>query len=90
MTEVRVSERSESDTGELVDGRSDAPMDVVMEMPTDVTPIAADTPSATISERKERNENGKCRMRSLGEPGDLLDPRGLEQPHGVRGSAASP
>jgi hypothetical protein len=64
MTEVKGRERSDLDTGEAGDGRSDAPMDVAMEMATTVTPIAAETTGATIFEPMERNENGKRRRRS--------------------------
>jgi len=61
MTKVRVSERSELDTG---DGRSDVPIDVAMEMATAVTPSAAETVGATIVEPMERKENEKQRRRS--------------------------
>jgi hypothetical protein len=54
MTEVRVSERRGLDTGEAADGRSDAPMDIAMEVAMAVTSIAALEPT-------ERNENGKRR-----------------------------
>jgi len=58
MTEARGSERSDLDTGEAGDRRSDAPVDVAMEMTT------AETAGATIFELMERNENGKRRRRS--------------------------
>jgi len=64
MTQVRGSERSDLDTGEAGDGRSDVAMDVVMEMATRPTPIAAETAAATIFEPMERNENRKRRRRS--------------------------
>jgi hypothetical protein len=64
MTEARVSGRSDLDTGEAGDGRSDAPMDVAMEMATAATPVAAGTTGTTIVELTERNENGKRRRRS--------------------------
>jgi len=58
MTEARGSERSDLDTGEAGDRRSDAPVDVAMEMTT------AETAGATMFEPMERNENGKRRRRS--------------------------
>jgi hypothetical protein len=61
MTEVRVSERSDLDTGEAADGRSNVPMDVVMDMATGLTPIAAETVGATTLQQMERKENGKRR-----------------------------
>jgi len=64
MTEVRGSERSDLHTGEAGKGRSDAPMDVAMEIATTATSIAAETAGATIFEPMERNENRKCRRRS--------------------------
>jgi hypothetical protein len=65
MTEARVSGRSDLDTGEAGDGRSDAPKDVTMEMgATAATPVAVDTAGATTVEPMERNENGKRRRRS--------------------------
>jgi len=64
MTEARVSGRSDLDKGEAGDGRSDAPMDVAMEMATAATPVAAETAGTTIVEPMERNENGKRRRRS--------------------------
>jgi hypothetical protein len=64
MTEFRVSGRSDLDAGEAENGRSDAPMDVAMEMATAATSIAAETAGATIFEPMERNENGKRRSRS--------------------------
>ena len=64
MTEVIGKKRSDLDTGEAGDRRSDAPMDVAMEMVTTVTLIATETMGATIFEPLERNENGKQRRRS--------------------------
>jgi len=64
MTEFRVSGRSDLDAGEAENGRSDAPMDVAMEMATEATSIAAETAGATIFEPMERNGNGKWRRRS--------------------------
>jgi len=64
ITEVRGSKRSDLDTGEAGDRRSDAPMDVAMEMATMATPIAAETAGAAIFEPMERNENGERRRMS--------------------------
>jgi len=61
MSEARVSERRDLDTGEMGEIRSDAPMDVAMEMTTVATPTAT---GATIFEPMETNENGKRRSRS--------------------------
>ena len=47
-----------------VSGRSDAPMDMAMEMAMAVTYIAVETAGATIFELMERNENGKWTRRS--------------------------
>jgi len=62
MTEFRVSGRSDLQAGGAEIGRSDAPMDVAMEMAT-ATGIAVGTVGAGIFELMERNENGKRRMR---------------------------
>ena len=64
MTEVRARERTSLDTGKAADGRSDAPMDMTMEMATVVTSIAAGTAGEDTLEPMERNENGKRRRRS--------------------------
>jgi len=64
MTEVRGRERSGLDTGGAADGRSDAPMDMAMEMATAVISIAAVTAGEDTLEPMERNENGKRRWRS--------------------------
>jgi len=64
MTEFRVSGTSDLDAGEAGDGRSDAPMEVAMEMATAATTIAPETAGATIFEPMERNKNGKRRRRS--------------------------
>jgi len=64
MTEARVSERSDLDTGEAGDRSSDAPMDVAMEMISAAIPTAAQTACATMFEPMDRNENGKRRRRS--------------------------
>jgi len=72
MTQIRVSGRSDLDEGEAGKGRSDAPMDVAMEMATAAPPIAAETVGAAIFEPMERNENGKRRKTSerLAAPSD--------------------
>ena len=64
MTKASGSERSDLDTGEAGDRRSDAPVDVAMEMTTAGTRTAAETVGATMFEPMERNENGKRRRRS--------------------------
>jgi len=64
MTEARGSERSDLDMGEAGDRRSDAPVDVAMEMTTAATPTPAETGGATMFKPMERNENGKRRRRS--------------------------
>jgi hypothetical protein len=61
MTEVRASERRGLDTGEVAEGRSDAPMDMAMEMATAVKSIAAGTAGETTLQPMERYENGKRR-----------------------------
>jgi hypothetical protein len=53
MTESRVSGRSDQDAGEAENGRSDAPMDVAMEMAMAATSIPAETAGATIFEPME-------------------------------------
>jgi len=63
MTEFRVSGRSDLDVGGAENGRSDAPLDVAMEMVT-ATAIAAETAGAGIFEPMEGNENGKRGRRS--------------------------
>jgi hypothetical protein len=64
MTEARGSEKSDLDTAEAGDRRSDAPVDVAMEMTTAATPTAAETAGATMFEPMQRNENGKRKKRS--------------------------
>jgi hypothetical protein len=64
MTQFRGSERSDLDVGQAGDGRSDAPIDMALEMATVATSIAAETAGITIFELMERNENGKRRKRS--------------------------
>jgi hypothetical protein len=64
MSELRGSERSGPDMGGAADRRSDAPMNIVMEMATAVTPISAETAGEDTLEVMERNVNGKRRRRS--------------------------
>jgi len=64
MTTARVSRRSDLDTGEVGDGRSDATMDVAMEMAMAATSIAVECAGRTIAEVMERNEKGMQRRRS--------------------------
>jgi hypothetical protein len=45
ISKVTVSDRSDLDTVEVGDKRSDAPMDMAMEIATAVSPIAVDTAS---------------------------------------------
>jgi len=66
MPEFRVSGRSDLHAGKAGKGRSDAPMDVAMEMAMAATPNAVETADTTIFEPMERNENGKRRRRSEG------------------------
>jgi len=63
ITEFRRSGRSDLDAEGAGKGRSEVPMDVAMEMATAATPIAAETPGATISDAMERNKNRKRRRR---------------------------
>ena len=64
MTEVSGSERNGLDTGKVAERTSNAPMDMVMEMATAVTFIAAKTAGKVTLEPMERNENGNRRTRS--------------------------
>jgi len=48
MTKFRVSGRSDLDAGEAENGRSDAPMDVAMEMAMAARSIAAETAGVAI------------------------------------------
>jgi len=63
MSEARVSDRSSLEMGDTGDRRSDAPMDLAMDMTTTATPTALETTGATIFEPVERNENSKRRRR---------------------------
>jgi hypothetical protein len=58
MNEDRVNERRGLDRGEAADGRSDAPMDMPMQMATAITSIAAGTAGEATLELMQRNENG--------------------------------
>jgi len=64
MTEDRVSGRSDIETGEAGDERSDTPMDMATELATAATLIPAETTGKTRVEPLERNEIGKWRRRS--------------------------
>jgi len=64
MTEFRVSGTSDLDVGEAENVRSNAHMDVEMEMTTAATSIVAETAGATIFEQMEKNESGKWRRRN--------------------------
>ena len=61
ITEVRVSERRGPDMGDAAGGRSDASMDMAMEMATSVISIAMGTAAKATLETMERNENRKRR-----------------------------
>jgi len=64
MTEARVSEMSDLDTGEAADSSSNAPVHVAMEITTAATLTHEETPGATMFKPMERNENGKQKTRS--------------------------
>jgi hypothetical protein len=64
MTEIRVSGRSDLGMEEAGNGRTDAPINVAMEMATVATPIAEETVGTTIFQLMYRNVNGKRRRRS--------------------------
>jgi hypothetical protein len=53
LTEDRVRVRSELGTGDVGDGRSDAPMDVAMEVSTAATPTPTEASAATKFEPME-------------------------------------
>jgi hypothetical protein len=65
MTEARGNKRSDLDTGQAENRRSDMPMDVAIEMTTVATPSTAQTAGATMFAPMKRNENGKRRRRSV-------------------------
>jgi len=64
ITEVRRSERSDLDTGGVAERRSDVPIDMAMDMATEVTSIAAETAGEDTLESRESKENGKRRRSS--------------------------
>lgn len=70
QTEFRGSEKSNLDAGaireagDLGDERSEAPMEMMMEMATAATSIAMETSGGSIFKPTERNENRKQRKRS--------------------------
>jgi len=64
MTEVRGSERSCLDTGEAADRRSDAPLDMAMDIVMAVMSIAAESAGEDTIVPIERNENGNGRRTS--------------------------
>jgi hypothetical protein len=64
MIEVRGSKRSSLDMGEVADRRSNAPMDMAMEMAMVVTSITTETSGKETPELIGRKENGKRRRRS--------------------------
>jgi hypothetical protein len=64
ISNVRVSERRGLNTGGAVDARRAAPMDIVMEMATAVTHIAAESAGEDTLEPIRRNENGMQKRRS--------------------------
>jgi hypothetical protein len=70
MSEARVSESSDLETGEAGERRINPPKDLAMEM---TTAAIRTTKGATISEPMERNENGK-RRRNNEAPGTALAP----------------
>jgi hypothetical protein len=64
MTEVMVSWRSNLDSAQVGDRRSDLPVHIGMEMVTVVTHIITDAVGTATLEPMERNENGNWRRRS--------------------------
>jgi hypothetical protein len=61
ITEVRVSESRGLNMGETADWRNNVPMDMTMEMPTEVTSIVAGTTGEAVVEPMEGNEIGHWR-----------------------------
>jgi len=59
MTRARVSGWSDLDMAEAEDGRSDAPMDVAMEMSTTPTYSPVETAGTTTVEPMDRHKTGK-------------------------------
>jgi hypothetical protein len=64
MTEDRVSERSDLDTGEAEEWRSHAPMDVEMVMTTAAIPTTAETADPTLFAQIDRNKQRKRIIRN--------------------------
>jgi hypothetical protein len=64
MTEVTTSNTNGLERGGTADRRSDAPLDLAIEMQTAVTAIATETAGQDTLEPMERNENGMPRRRS--------------------------
>jgi len=64
MTKFRGSESSDQEAGDAGDGRSDAAMNMAIEVATAATSIAAETAGVIIFEPRERNESGKQTRRS--------------------------
>lgn len=64
MNIARVSGKSDLDTGEAGDGKSNARIDVAIAMATEATPMAVETLRATKVDLTERNENRKRRTTS--------------------------
>jgi len=63
MTNFRGSESSHLEAGVAGDGRSDAAMNIVIDVATAATSIPAETAGVTIFEPRERNESRKQRRR---------------------------
>jgi len=63
-TEARVRGRTDLDSGDARDRRSDAPMALEMEMTTAATLTSAETVGPIMFEPMEGNGNGKWRRRS--------------------------
>jgi hypothetical protein len=64
MTGFRGSKRSDLDAGDGGGGRSEAPLDMAIEMATAATSMAAETVGLTISELIMSNKNGKRKRKS--------------------------
>jgi hypothetical protein len=64
MTKFTVSTRSDLETEEVANGRSDAPMDVAMKMAKAPISCGMETVDKHVLELMEGNENAKRRRRS--------------------------
>jgi len=64
MTEVRANKSSGLDAGVAAERRSDASMDMGMEMVSVLISIAVESPGEVTPEPMERNRNRKWRKRS--------------------------